>query len=230
MGKFKGMACLLLSFFLSSLLRTCLSWRTRTASLCWRRWWAPPLHHTAPQARVPSSIDHRGAWRMWLACWWDSQSSWSLSSPAPYPPPPPGEADPWSPSSFNKRQTITNLVLRFPVFDLPPALLPLSLSHHHQNTHSHRSDRQPACLPANPKTQPDGLLPSPRHPSSLIFYNRIIIVSQQPQLWPHLLLHLLDDDDNNNNYHPLHPPPLLSLLLRKQQQQEEEEEEEEDPQ
>jgi hypothetical protein len=37
-------------------------------------------------------------------------------------------------------------------------------------------------LPANPKTQLDGLLPSARHPSSLILYNRLIIVSQQPQL------------------------------------------------
>ncbi len=168
MGKFKGMACLLLSFFLSSLLRTCLSWRTRTASLCWRRWWAPPLHHTAPQARVPFSIDHRGAWRMWLACWWDSQSSWSLSSPAPYPPPPPpGEADPWSPSSFNKRQTITNLVFRFPVFLLPPPLLPLSLSQHHHNTCSHTSDRQSACL----QTRKPSCMASPTPATRLFWFS-----------------------------------------------------------
>ncbi len=56
------------------------------------------------------------------------------------------EADPWSPSSFNKRQTITNLVLRFPVFLLPPPLLPLSLSHHHHTTCSHTSDRQHVSL------------------------------------------------------------------------------------
>jgi hypothetical protein len=41
--------------------------------------------------------------------------------------------------------------------------------------------RPAVCLPANPKTQLYGL-PNPRHPSFLILYNRLIIVSQQPQL------------------------------------------------
>jgi hypothetical protein len=38
--------------------------------------------------------------------------------------------------------------------------------------------RLAACLPTNPKTQLDGLLLSPRHPSFLILYNYFILVSQ----------------------------------------------------
>jgi hypothetical protein len=40
-------------------------------------------------------------------------------------------------------------------------LLPLSLSHHHHNTCSHTSDRQPTCKPQNPTRWPPPLLLPP---------------------------------------------------------------------
>lgn len=77
-------------FCIGNIKRARRSFRTSTADYCTqtschylRRWWPRAAHHKARRAHGPSSGALPGALKRWLACWWRSRSSWSLSCLVP---------------------------------------------------------------------------------------------------------------------------------------------------